>query len=254
MSQSHIFALFSQQPLAQELTSGDIFQVRDAELWSRIVHILRLSVGESVILFDQNAHVTIKLLSETFGRKGLIEGTVVSLQKNQQVLPEVHLYPCLLRKEAFEEVIYVAAQMGVTSITPVISEKIQRKWGGEKEIERLGKIMISACEQSKNFVLPQCNQPLMFDKVVSQKFMTGTISKSIAFYEGGKPLINLVHELSTQKQKSINLMFGTEGGFSEQELKMLQSGDVQLYALTPTILRAKEAITVGVGIVRSITS
>src|SRR5579862_4891714 len=153
MTDGHIFALFSAQNIIQTGTNT-IFELRDQDLWTRIVRVLRLNSGECVILFDHNNNVLIELLPVTFERKGIITGYIKNISKNHVLTPEVNLYACLLKKEAFEEVAYVGAQMGVTSITPILSEKIQRKWGDEREIERLGKIMIAACEQSKNFVLP----------------------------------------------------------------------------------------------------
>jgi len=255
MTGSHLFAIYSLHPLPAQLKAEDVLELRDAELWNRITRILRLIEEEKVILFDHNIQVTIKILPATFQRKGWLVGTVIDVTLHQPLKPEVHLYPCLLKKDAFEEVVYVAAQMGVTTITPVVSDKIQRRWGGEHEFERLKKIMIAACEQSKNFVLPQINQPQKFDDVQKQwQEIKKETAVNIAFYEGGKPLKNLMPLLTDHKIQSINLIFGPEGGFAEAELDLLTSNQVYFSALTPTILRAKEAITVGVGIVRSITS
>jgi len=254
MTDVHIFALFSSQKISHDIQSGEIFELRDQDLWTRIVRVLRLGTGEFVILFDLNYNIVLELLPTMFERKGFVIGRVKNISKNQLLEPEIHLYPCLLKKEAFEDMGYVAAQMGVTSITPVLSEKIQRKWGSERELERLGKIMIAACEQSKNFVLPRIYKPMSFNDVITQKF--DKISSNIVFYEAGQPLNLVIKNLS--QTNPINLMFGPEGGFSSTELEQLNTSiktqDIKLCALTPTILRAREAIILGIGIVRSITS
>jgi RsmE family RNA methyltransferase len=71
-------------------------------------------------------------------------------------------------------------------------------------------------------------------------------------------LLQKIKESSDQKndaQKNNNLdivlFFGPEGGLTWQEEKQLSDLGFETYALTPTILRAREAVIVGLGGVRS---
>ena len=60
--------------------------------------------------------------------------------------------------------------------------------------------------------------------------------------------------MNTTAYQSISIVIGPEGGLSADEQATLSSAGAQCYALTPTILRAQEAVAVCVGAVRSVTA
>ncbi len=67
-------------------------------------------------------------------------------------MPEIRWCIPLIAKEAFEDIVYNFTAMGVASIQPLVTEKVKRSWGGDRERARLDRIMIAAAEQSKQFV------------------------------------------------------------------------------------------------------
>jgi 16S rRNA (uracil1498-N3)-methyltransferase len=58
--------------------------------------------------------------------------------------------------------------------------------------------------------------------------------------------------LIEQKPKSILVVFGPEGGLTDHEQQRLEEQGFIGYRLTPSVLRSTEAITVGLGILRSL--
>jgi 16S rRNA (uracil1498-N3)-methyltransferase len=153
--------------------------------------------------------------------------------------------PSLLKREAFETVIYLAAQMGATTIQPIITEKTHRSWNGDKEIARLTNVMISACEQAKNFVIPELKAPIPLTQIANTHY-------GIYFEDDGTPFSVVSQKLTNKKPGEITLVFGPEGGLTTTERQYLDTCGFTCCALTPTILRAQEAVAVGLGAVRSL--
>ena len=101
--------------------------------------------------------------------------------------------------------------------------------------------MISACEQSKQFIQPKIGQATKLEDLNFPKD-----SKLICFDEHGSKIESI------NKSIPISILVGPEGGFLDEEKSLLKKSGFNFYRLTPTILRAQEAVAVGLGIVRSI--
>jgi len=232
----------------------------DRDLWQRLTKVLRLRVGEKLLLFDEHINAAAVVLEKTFAKKELLALHIESVNPNQALKPNITLMPCLLKKDAFEDVVYAAAQMGVNKIIPVLSDKVQRSWGEKKERERLFNIMVAACEQSKNFFLPEICEPVKIQDVdlelsegrISQARKFGGVQNlKIYFDPSGACFVDLLQKIKTATDLHISLFFGPEGGLTSLEEKQLSDLGFETYALTPTILRAREAVIVGLGGVRS---
>lgn len=248
MADRHTFALFYTALLEQEeLSVGKQLDITDKQLCNRMTGVLRLRVGDQVILFNEqlNTLVTLEWMNE---RKTHIRIVVNEVTKNKKLQPPIVLFQCLTQKNAFEEIVYTATQMGVTRIVPVRSAKVHRSWGAEKERDRLRNVMIAASEQSKQFVFPEIMQPVSFVDIFKQK------NGLKAFFSfKGKPLCHLLNQVSNNSASSeLHLLVGPEGGFSGEEELQLCDSEWRPYALTPTVLRAIDAVVVGLGAVRSI--
>lgn len=193
--------------------------------------------------------MTCTVKEEMLTSKRLIVAQVKEVKKNTPLAPALTLYLPILKKEALEYAIYVAAQMGATTIIPIITEKSQRKI---PDHTRLEKIMIAACEQAKNFALPELKEPLTLSAALEGPTLhEGTKGSTIKIYfdDEGSPLGELLKE---NKTKTLAVTLGPEGGFTKQETDLLQQASFTSYKLTPTILRSREAVTAGLGALRSL--
>lgn len=248
----HIFSIYVED-LSMVLVGAEInkvFELKDKKTHSRITQILRLDKNDEVIFFDDYINMKIQLLDETFENNKFIYAKIIEKNKNEKIKPEIILCPSLIKKHSFEDLIYNAASMGATIIRPVITEKVQRKWGYEKEKERLEKVMIAACEQSKNYIMPELHSPVKLPVLL--KGLENLSGKKIFFDSNQEPLINIIPNLSSHKIGKICLFFGPEGGLTQQEILLAKTKGFEGCSLTKTILRSQEAVTVGLGVVRSI--
>ena len=229
---------------------GSICSFKDTEFYNRLIRVVRIHADDCFILFDEKVHATISVHEDMINKKRFIIGTIVDVKQNKKLIPEVTLAVGLLKKDAWEQVVYFAAQMGATRLIPILSEKVQRSFDAQKEFERLQKIMISACEQSKNFVFPEISEQQNLSDFLNQT--NKDCVKRICFDEHADSFFNVLDDLHKKKYGEIVLLIGCEGGFSESEIQQIKSMQFSFTSLTPTILRSVEAVAVGLGVVRSV--
>ncbi len=247
----HLFALYVPD-LSRYLKHADSNNrcvVKNAELSNRIRRILRLKADESSIFFDDQVHITVTFSKANSGAASQVFFTFDKIIKNQPLTPTIVLVLGLVKRPALEKIVDVATQLGVNEIQLLKTEKVQRSWGGGKERERLQRIMIAAAEQSKQFVIPQIHDPITIKAFLNQ---TKDSSCLVCFEQVGGVLLPLLENVSKQKVEKMFIVLGPEGGLVKEEIEQLKKGGFGIYRLTPTTLRSVQAVSVGVGCIRSV--
>lgn len=243
----HEFAFYVEKfsSLVKHAQSGHIFVVQDPELTHRLNHVVRMHQEQSCVLFDENCHAQ-AVLRGYHGKKS-VEFMLHVLEQNQILQPCIIALLPLLKREAFEDACYNLVELGTQVIQPVITQKIHRSWGGAKEMERLRKICIAASEQSKNYRVPKLCDPITFEQVLNYK------ADALLYCDPeGIALWNAAGSLRMSKPQNIAVMIGPEGDLTEHEKERLAQSGFTFCALTPTILRSYQAISLMVGGLRSL--
>lgn len=246
MTSKHEFAFYS-SGLTETLEKSQKNQglrLTDEVLVRRIGQVLRLQVEEHCILFDQSHHAQVVVKSIT---KKYIDVTVQRIRLNTIFEPSITVLLPLLKREALEEALYSCVELGATEIQLVLTEKVQRGWGGAKEAQRLENVMIAAAEQSKNFAFPKLNEPAPLLQALHA--LPSTTLKVCAAVNG-QPLFSCM-EMMKQHTQSLVLLIGPEGDLVQQEYQYLYDHQWTMCALTPTVLRAQQALAVVLGALRS---
>lgn len=244
MSAKHEFAFYCDIPLRN---SGSAVTITDQVLINRIANIVRLKTGQECIIFNASAHAQCVIVDV---QKKSIKLEVVTLVSNTILKPTIEVILPLLKREDFESSLYAMVELGATKIQLVHTEKSQRAWGGTKDMDRAHRIMVAAAEQSKNFTLPELCAPLSLASVLDAHKKTH-ISKMF-FDPLGNPVLDVIQTVKAQKSTEVVLLVGPEGDLTEQEKSALKDQEFIFCALTPTVLRAVQAVQLGLGIFRSI--
>ncbi len=211
-----------------------------SELYHRCHTVLRLPVNERLILFD-DTHKTIATISGY--TKKSVSFSLGNKEPLVKLLPYIHWIVPILKREAFEQAFYSLCEMGATSIYPVTTAKAHRAWGSKKDYERAQTIMIAAAEQAKQFALP-----LIHPVMPIFECQPGAGMK-IFFDPTGEPLPTVLkrgHDAQTWYA-----CVGPEGDLTPEEKEYLRQHGFMVSRLTPTILRAQQAVAVGLGCMRS---
>jgi 16S rRNA (uracil1498-N3)-methyltransferase len=150
----------------------------------------------------------------------------------------ITLAPALIRKEKFELVLQKAAELGVSRIVPFESSRCVvhvKKEKGDKQLSRWQDIVREAAQQCKRNVIPEvCD-------VCSVKDLSSYQSEiNVAPYENAYGSSRYLSDVFDGK-KSITIVIGPEGGFSEEEMKQLKEMGYEAVTLGSRILRAETA-------------
>lgn len=244
----HEFALYA--PDIQTIFSSELgtsCTITDQELVHRTVNILRLIAGETVSLFDGKHDVRV-LLTET-SKKYL---KILTVEKNLLIAPQpaVQWLLPILERDALEKSIYILTALGAASIQLITTRKVHRSTLSEKELARLQRIAIAAAEQSKQYLLPTIIGPIPFETYVARDGFKNSVR--IFFDAAGEPCAHVLTRLRESQNSSLVCLIGPEGDLTTQEKEIVAQAEFVSCALTPSILRAEDAVTVGMGILRSL--
>lgn len=246
--EKHLFAVYVGHLFAsQKRAVGNSIIVTDEDVVHRVVTVLRMQIGDELILFDESNHYQVSI-SDIKKNKALTI-LISSIAVNPKPDLEIHFVLPLLKKEALEEAVYSLTEIGVSSINLVVTSKSQKQLT-DKEMVRLHKVKVSAAEQSKYFAMPTINKPITWETFCAQ---TDNVGKTALLFDpSGKPALELLLPLHQQKIKKITCLIGPEGGLISSEIQMAIKLGFKPCKLTATVLRAVQAAAVGAGLIASI--
>ncbi len=219
--------------------------VEFCEDYKHLVKVLRLRVGEKLLLMDEKGiqHETrvVEIKPDTIVAK--IEKSYPSTRELEF---ELHLAQSPLRSDAQNLIVEKATELGVHTLHPVYTDNCAlSKDVICKKIEKWQKIMVESSKQCERAKIPTCSSMTTLDDVVRQE----DFSRIIAFCERHTefPLKKYLRENPIPKGEKILMIIGPEGGFSEREFDFFTRKKVVKASLGDLILRAETAVIVGLG-------
>ena len=159
----------------------------------------------------------------------------------------IHLAQGVSKGERMDFAIQKAVELGVSEITPVITERCavklsQERW--DKKHEQWQKMIISACEQSNRNVLPKLNSAI--DLSAWQKQTTDQ-TKIVLSPRSSQYLSHM-----SKPQQGVRLLIGPEGGLSDQEIYTCEQTGYFAANMGPRILRTETAALTAIAILQSL--
>lgn len=202
-----------------------------------IARVLRMKVGEPLTVCDTKGcdyDCMIEALDEH----------QVQLQV-QKVYPSeseptvrVHLYQAMPKSDKLELIVQKAVELGVDSITPVMTRRCVSKPDQKsmaKKLERYNRIALEAAKQSGRGKVPQVLPMLELSDALREMQKT---SCAILFYENATAPARRV---IGQAGEEIAVLIGAEGGFDEEEVLQAQEAGCHVLSLGKRILRCETA-------------
>lgn len=215
--------------------SKEIIKISDKEIFNQLKNVLRMKVGDRVVLCDGNLN---EAISQIVGlNKNFIEFKVIKIEKNKNE-SKIYtiLYCSILKKENFEIVVQKVTEIGIKEIIPIICANTVKLNLKEK---RLRKIIKEAAEQSGRGLLPILNKPLFFDEAINKAKQNNL---NIFFDING---LSFDQILNNNQVSKIGIWIGPEGGWTNSEIKLAKENDFKIISLGKLTLRAETAAILG---------
>src|SRR3989344_2443590 len=211
-------------------------KLEDRELFNQIRNVLKLKVGDKIILSDgggNEAKTIILGYKRDSIEVGISDVTVNQNEADRQVI----LYCAVLKKENFELVVQKATEVGVKEIVPLITERTIKL---NIRQDRLEKIIKEAAEQSGRGIVPILRDPVKFNEVIKQ---VSSNDSNLFFDQSGINLSDL--KPNAYNLKPISVWIGPEGGWTTKEVELAKELDFKILNLGKLILRAETAAIIG---------
>ena len=203
------------------------------------IRVVRARVGEEVEVFDRAGNAA-RGVVEAIERDHAIVAVGESLPSRESPLA-IHLAMAIIQLEKFELVLQKATELGVKSIIPLVTERVElrpERYSGK--LDRWNKIVFEAVKQCGRAMVPKIEAPTDFDDVLAR---TGT--KILFDSDAPPPTAN------RQPPTDITLLIGPEGGWSDDELRAARDRGVELQRLGPRRLRAETAAIAALAVIAS---
>jgi 16S rRNA (uracil1498-N3)-methyltransferase len=216
----------------QQLSPGSQTAL-DESACRHISQVLRLRVGQTLILFDGSGCDYEAELS-TCRRGSCAVKNIREISREQQPKLNLHLGIGISRGERMDFAIQKSVELGINTITPLLTKRGMVQLKPDRRDKRLAHwlgVIRSACEQSGRSLLPQLNPP-------------ASLSDWLAANPGGLMLYHKASEtLATRPapEGELNLLIGPEGGLNESERLQAVACGFTGVRLGPRVLRTETA-------------
>jgi 16S rRNA (uracil1498-N3)-methyltransferase len=205
--------------------------------------VLRMQAGRGLILFNGDGGEYSAEISAV--HKKYIEVNVKDFSsENRESHLQLELAIGVSRGERMDWVLQKATELGVTKITPLLTERTEVKLGGEradKKMEHWQQILISACEQCQRNILPKLSEPKIYSEWVTQ------CEADFKFVLHHRDSQGLPKDKITQ---SVALLIGPEGGLDDDEIAQAIAQKFSPLTLGPRVLRTETAPVAAISLVQ----
>ncbi|WP_428774092.1 16S rRNA (uracil(1498)-N(3))-methyltransferase [Vibrio sp.] len=205
------------------------------EAAGHVGRVLRMHAGQALILFDGSGAEFSATISQVSKKHVEVELTERHQRSCESPL-DLHLGQVISRGDKMEFTIQKSVELGVNTITPLISERCgvkldQKRF--EKKLHQWQQIAISACEQCGRNIVPQI-RPIMSLEQWCQEPYQGL---KLNLHPRAQYSINTLPTPVDQ----VRLLIGPEGGLSDQEIAMTRQYQFEETLLGPRVLRTETA-------------
>lgn len=200
------------------------------------IRVVRARAGEAIELFDSAGRSARGVIESIAGDHAIVRVDDELPPRESPIA--VHLAMAIIQLEKFELVLQKATELGVRSITPVITDRIElRKERFAGKADRWQRILLEAVKQSGRSVVPSLDEPLAFEDAIAR--------------DGVKLFFDADADPSPRADSlaDVTLFIGPEGGWSDAELALARKHGCAFERLGPRRLRAETAAIVACALV-----
>lgn len=208
--------------------------------------VLRMREGDAVVCFDGMGRGWRGRIDRYSGECAFVTIHAV-IDPDPTPRPQMTLAQALVKGERMDLIVQKATELGVDRIIPVIAERSEvhlDRERSEKRLERWRRIVIESAKQSERLTLPAIDMPKTLVALLAES--DGPV---VAFVErDARPIRDALQALGSPA--SVTVVVGPEGGWSDDERRLLEQSNASCVSLGRRVLRAETAAIAGLAVVR----
>lgn len=199
--------------------------------------VLRLKVGDEIQVIDGKG-----LLAQAKIVQDSAKGAVVNIEKvtEDKTTSSVSVVFGISKSNAIETLIRRTTEIGVKSFQPLLTQHSLHPDSWNEE--RWNKLIHEVCKQCEQLVFPILLPPLKLNDWLSSR---DTSAEMVYSYENSRN-----DKLVLSSGKTVELVIGSEGGFSMAEIELLQKHNAKSLGLGKNKLRVETASLVALVLVK----
>lgn len=226
---------------APEAASEDGILILSGENAHHIGRVLRLAVGERVVVSDGQDCDRYCEIAGYRGRDVVLRVLPESVPEAE--LPvRIRLFQGVPKSDKMEWIVQKAVELGAAGIVPVQMKRCVVKLDEKQKTarrERWQKLAESAAKQSGRRVLPAVGPVMTFREAAAE---AASADRILVPYESADDMEKTRQLLgSLRPGMSVAVFIGPEGGFDPEEIRILQEAGAEIITLGRRILRTETA-------------
>lgn len=209
-----------------------------------IGRVLRMTEGDALQVFDGSGTEFRGSLLEV-GKKRVRVQLDDSFAGQAESPLRIHLGQGLSRGERMDWAIQKATELGVSEITPVVSERCEVRLKDERAEKRQAhwqQVAVSACEQCGRSVVPIIHSPVPLADWLKRT----EADLKLVLHPVAEPLT------SHDKPDTLAFLIGPEGGLNDAEVEQAKDAGFHAARLGPRVLRTETAPVVALSVAQQL--
>ena len=200
-----------------------------------ILHVMRMKKGDEIEVVS-DGKVFLCRIDKT---NPLVVSIIHEIVNDVEIKEDITLLCALTKGDKIDLVLQKATELGVKKVALITSERTVVSYDNkdiDKKLARFSKIMKEASEQSHRVIVPELLGIFNLKNLPKEAFSD---INYVAYEKDASKTDEMFGGLT--KGKSISVLVGPEGGFSEQEINNLVEQGFIRTSLGKRILRAETA-------------
>ena len=219
--------------------------VLEGDEFHHLTNVMRSRIGERVCLFNGDGTFyfgNVKTIAKKYAEIEIVEAQ----KSNNEPTINLTVYQALAKGDKLSLIMQKITEIGASELALFDSKFCDVKANTHKQ-ERMESIAVSAAKQCGRASITNTTG------IHSIKQVSEQIKNYDAFYVAyeNKDGSTLAKDLLANKDKikNIAIMIGAEGGFAEDEIKLLEENGAKIVSLGNRILRTETAAIVTAGVI-----
>lgn len=219
---------------------GDTAIIKGEDV-KHIYKVLRLQASDNISI---NNCIGEEYLGEIIkiDKEQVMVKLIEKLPVNNESPIDIFLYQGMPKSSKMDLITQKSTEIGVKEITPIITQRVISKseLSEYKKVDRWNRIALEASKQSKRTIIPTINKPIEFDELLMRLKSMDLI---VVPYENAENygIKSMIKKIEKEAIKKVAVIIGPEGGFEEEEIRLLKEENAHIITLGPRILRTETA-------------